>query len=53
MTAREDINIINNVNYLLPTYVMLPTEATPTAVPVQKTSSASINSSIGIGRSST
>ena len=32
---------------------MLPIEATPTAVPVQKTSSASINSSIGITRSST
>lgn len=39
--------------YLLPWYVILPTGATTTAVPVQKTSSASSNSSTGTGRSST
>lgn len=47
-TARECHYI-----YLFPLYVMLPTGSTPTAVPVQKTSSPSSNSSTGTVRSST
>jgi hypothetical protein len=41
------------VGYLLPRYVMLPTGETTTAVPVQKTSSASSSSSAETSRSST
>ena len=42
-----------SIYHLLAWYVTLPTEATPTAVPVQKTSSASPNSSTDIALSST
>ena len=40
-------------SYLLPWYVTVDTGATTTAVPVQNTSSASIRSSMEMGRSST